>query len=193
MYLYVRVCIRFPCSPTSSIRTIRRRRQRRRSFKECVATSSRRSGLPYGISDRSLPLRWTTLALAPRGDLNRPFRSMCPTNSESLGWLPRALPCRATPARSAYSQTHTRAPTHLAGPLLRPTPFPSSPACQALRRSSPYVRLSYFVKIESSRLQAVISSMTCASVGLPMYEWHFAHRLYPWVDHDSPHVPQLPY
>jgi hypothetical protein len=149
--------------PHSSVRIIRCHRQRRRSSKECAVTSLQRSGLPFGTSGRPAPLLWTTLALLPcrDRDLDRLSRSMYPKSSDNPGWLPRALLCPATSARSACSRTHTQAPSRQVGPA-RPTLFPSSLTCQALRRSSiptSYLRLSSsLVKIESSCLQSVIPS-----------------------------------
>ena len=123
-------------------------------------------------------------------DLERLFRSMYPKSSDNPGWLPRALLYPATSARSACSRTHTQAPSRPVGPA-RPTLFPSSPAYQALHRSSiptSYLRLlSSLVKIESYCLQSVIPT----SIGQVTDIRAALGTRYSWVDRDSLHVPQL--
>lgn len=126
---------RFPSLARPYVQIIRCvcHRQHRRSSKECYATSSRRFGLPFGTLDRPLPLHWAASVAALRRDFNPRSRSSCPQSSESPKWLPRALSCRATPARSVYSQIRTRIPSHPVGLSLRPTLFLSGQ--QALRHS----------------------------------------------------------
>src|SRR5258708_30949834 len=115
-------------------------RQHRLSSKECYATSTRRSGLLSGTSDRPLPLHWVASASALRHDLNPRSRCSCPQSSKTPMWLPRALSCRATSARSAFNPIRTRAPSRPVGPSLHPTLFLPY---QALCHSSPPHTLTY--------------------------------------------------
>ena len=96
-------------------------RQHRRSSKECYATSLRSFGLPFGTSDRPLPpLHWAASVAALCRDFNPRSHSSCPQSFENRMWLPRALSCPATPARSVFSQIRTRFPSRPAGPSLHP-------------------------------------------------------------------------
>ena len=98
---------------------------------------------------------------------------MCPKSYENPSWLPRCLSCHATPARSAYNQTHTRSPSRPVGPPLRHTPFPFSPAYQVLCRSFPLPLSEALISVEN----LCHPMYDNASVRLLMYEWHWAHIL----------------
>jgi len=129
-------------------------------------------------------------------------------------WPPLVPSCRVTAARSAFSQTHTRDPSHPAGPSLRLTPFLAYRALHHhnvlhLPYSPFYVKLSPVVKeIQHFIIHAIptssssfihdifsvfvgrVTDLGCCTkwrhFGKPCFFFFFF-----WTDLDSTHVPQL--
>lgn len=121
-------------------------RQHRRSFKECYATSLRSFGLPFGTSDRPQPpLHWAASVAALYRDFNPRSHFSRPQSFENRMWLPRALSCPATPARSAFSQIRTQVPSRPVGPSLHPT---LSLSCQQALCHSLLLSYSYLLDVD---------------------------------------------